>query len=224
MKMNRHKAVFGNNFDLSEDLEPVPQAAEPPPPPPPPIVYDFSDVETARAEGHAAGYAEGIANAAREQSAQLAQAASTLASLLSEASTRAAEVAEEAASAIADLVVSMVGVGYPLLRARYGPEEVSAVARKLLPALMRQPTVRIEVHPLIAEALETELTPLQSPKHPSMLFEATERVPLGDIRITWPNGAAIRETDEAWQIITETLGPFGLIPDAAPSGAAVGAG
>jgi flagellar biosynthesis/type III secretory pathway protein FliH len=213
-------AIFSEIFDQPEpsvaasDLEPT-------------IIlpsYAQADVEAAQADGYADGYSEGLAHAVGEQAAEVARTVAKLAELLGDARQQATRVAEESACAIAGLLVAMIGVGYPRLRAHYGAEEVRGLAQRVLQKLVREPRVTVRVHPSMAATLQADFDAMPFRAFEHMTLEPTDAVPVGDVLVSWPDGAAIRESAVAWTSIAQVLEPLGLLPDMPVVDAVAGTG
>jgi flagellar assembly protein FliH len=210
--------LFADDFDAV--APPPAAAAEPPPAEPPPPTYGQPDIDAARAEAQAEGYARGIADAAAAEAVRAAAALARIADLLAEAAAGAATVAEDSAQVIVRLLMAAVVAGYPNLRTRYGAEELRALVRRTLPGLLQEQRVTFHVHPTMLPEVGAELATVPYGERQHMTIEPSEAIPPGDARITWPHGAAVRDTTQTAAAIAEILGPLGLLPDP-PGDAAV---
>jgi hypothetical protein len=198
----------------------------PPPPPPPgdaeperapaPPSYGQDDLDAACARARADGYAEGVAEAERSTAAQVAATISRIGDLMAEAGASAARVAEAGAETMTQLLMAGMLAGYPELRKRHGADELRAVIRKSMPGMLLEPKVVFHVHPSMVELVTAELAALRPDQRGHMSIEPIEEIPPGDARITWPDGAAVRDTATIHTAIAEILGPLGLLPDPAP--------
>jgi flagellar biosynthesis/type III secretory pathway protein FliH len=206
---------------FTEDFDP-PKVVAPPPEPepvePPELVPYFTEqeLETARRDGYEAGVADLRAATLEAHEAALAQSLNAIAAGMTEASAAAARVAEAAAEGIARLLVRMLATMMPALCARYGPAEIDAVMRRVLPQLKSEPRIVVEVNPDNAEALRTSLAGLTSDLAERVSLIPASSVESGDVRLTWQDGEAVRDGAALWRQIAEVLEPLGLLsPDAA---------
>jgi len=207
---------------FDEDFDAPPAAAgvivlddlpdEVPPPPPPAVTAE--DVAAARADAYAEGHETGLAQAAADRAEVTRQMLGVIAGRLEGARQDAARVAEEGAQAVARLLMGTLAGMMPALCARHGAAEVAAVARAVLPALVREPRVTIRVSPHLVRAVEQALAGLDPDLHGRVMLVPTDAVPPGDVRIAWADGAAVRETAVLWRSIAEALAPLDLLAPA----------
>jgi hypothetical protein len=101
------------------------------------------------------------------------------------------------------------------LRARHGGEEVRALIQRTLPGLLLEQRATFHVHPSMMQLVADELSAVPFGERQHLTVEPTETVLPGDARITWPHGAAIRDTTKTAAAIADILGPLGLLPDPA---------
>jgi flagellar assembly protein FliH len=210
MSDRRSALLFADDFD---DTEVVPAAAVPIVQKPPPPSYGQGDLEVARAEGHADGYALGTADAARSYDAQTAVCIATLSERMSEASKDAARVAEENADEFGKLLFSILVAGFPRLRAIHGEEELQGLVRRALPGLMREAHVTFHVNPAMAHSIEANLAGVPPKERQCMTIVPTDAVAFGDGRIVWPNGALIRDTEAIRVAVSGILASLGLLSE-----------
>lgn len=206
-------ALFADDFQTRAASPPA-EAPEPEPVPTPPS-HGQDDLDAARARARAEGYAEGTADAEAAETARIAATLARIGELMAEAGASAARVAEEGAETMTQLLMAAMLAGYPQLHSRHGADELRAVIRKSMPAMLHEPRVRLEVHPSMVDVVTTELAALRPDERAHMTIEPTEAILPGDARITWPNGAAVRDTTTIHTAIAEILGPLGLLPDPA---------
>ncbi len=210
--------LFAEDFDLPRAAavqpDPLPDAPAPLPP-----TYDQEAFDAACAQARADGHAEGIAVAAAATAAQNAASLVRIADHLSEAAAVVARETEESAAAFARVLFASLLAGFPRLRALHGEEELRAIIRRAMPGLLRETRVVFHVHPTVVPMTEAELAtvPLRERQH--MTIAPSEDIPVGDARIAWPNGAAVRNTVAIEAAIAEILGQLGLLPEPAATGA-----
>jgi len=67
----------------------------------------------------------------------------------------------------------------------------------------------------MADGITTELAAFEG-----VAIASAPTVPPGDVRITWKDGSAVRDTATAWAAVLEILGPLGLLPETTPAACA----
>jgi flagellar biosynthesis/type III secretory pathway protein FliH len=198
-----------DDFDAPEPdalPEPVPEPEVIPP------THPEEELRLARAQAFDEGFQKGVLDAGSARAAETAATLLAIAGKLDDASDQATRVVEASARAMMKLLVEIVVAGYPTLRARYGAQEIGRLTRALLPALVREPKVVVQVNPALADAVAAELA-----DQPRLTVIATPSMPPGDTRIAWKDGFAVRDTAVTWAAVTEVLGPLGLLPETAPA-------
>jgi len=205
--------LFADDFDVA--AKPLPTVEPEPPVLPPPPAYGQEELDAACAEARAAGYAQGTADASVAEAARVAATLERIAEQLADAAASAAQVAEESAETLARLLLAAVVAGYPNLRTRFGEEELRALLRHILPGLLQESRVTIHVHPSMRQAVLDELSAVRPSERQHLTIEPSEAILPGDARVTWPHGAAVRDTANTAAAIADILGPFGLLPDPA---------
>lgn len=193
-------------------------ACAPEPAPEPEIIlptHPEEDLRAARAEGFEDGYRQGMAEAEAARGAEVAATLRAIAASLEDASRCASEAAEASVHAMLKLLVEIIVVGYPTLRARYGQQEIRRLADVVLPAMAGEPNVVAHVNPSMLDAITAELAAF-----PGVAVVPAASIPPGDVRITWKDGFAERNTGAAWAATLEILGPLGLVPEPAPAASA----
>ncbi len=219
-RARRPAILFAEDFDAPPGItvldDPPEETPSPPPPPPPPAITE-ADIAAARADAYAEGHRTGLAQAAADRAEVTRQMLSTIATRLDGARTEAARIAEEQADALARLLLGTLAIVLPASCARHGAAEVAALTRAVLPALAREPRVTIRVSPHVARAVEQELARLDPELHGRVALVPTDAVAPGDARITWQDGAAVRDAAALWREVAEALAPLDLLPAADPA-------
>jgi flagellar assembly protein FliH len=210
MAADRHPAIlFAEDFDAEPDIAVLdePSGAAVPPP-----AITEAELAAARDEAYAEGHRSGLAQAAADRAEITRQMVSVIADRMAEADAEAARVAERSAEAVAQLLLGTLGTMLPALCARHGAAEVAAVARAVLPSLVREPRVTVRVSPHVAAAVETELARLDPEFRARVELVETAAVPPGDARISWHEGVAVRDSAALWRAVAEALAPLDLLP------------
>jgi flagellar biosynthesis/type III secretory pathway protein FliH len=202
----RSAPLFDEDFD---------HPAPPPPPPEPEViepVFTVAELDAAREmawrEGHEVAQAEAEQSATAIAHAVLARIAEQLDTALDEAN----RLAEQAAEAIALLLLDCFAKVFPTLCERYGAEEVRGVIRTVLPALRQEPKITVRLDPMSARTVVQELERLEPDLVPRVDLIPTDAMQAGDVRVTWRNGSAVRDTGALWQQVACILAPAGLLP------------
>lgn len=219
-RTRRPAILFAEDFDAPPGITVLDEPPEdlPPPPPPPPAITE-ADVAAARADSYAEGLRNGLAQAAADRAEVTRQMLGVIADRLDGARTEAARLAEDQAEAVARLLLGTLASVLPAACARHGAAEVAALTRAVLPALAREPRVSIRISPHVARAVEQELARLDPELHGRVALVPTDAVAPGDVRITWQDGAAVRDAASLWREVAAALAPLGLLPVADPAAA-----
>ncbi len=198
--------LYAEDFD---EAAPVPSSADEPAPEPEVIepVFSAAELDSARADGRAAGLAE----AERSIAASRLQVLRLMAENMGDAREAARNLAAEAAEAAARCMLTALTACLPALCTRHGANEVRAFVRIVLPVLTEEPRITVRVHPHMIAMLQDELA--------AMDFEVVERITLqpadaiapGDVRVTWSAGSASRHGARARAAIDEALAMLGLL-------------
>ncbi len=182
--------------------------------------YTAAELDEARRAGFAAGRQAGVEEARASQLAATTDALGAIAAALGEACAQASRHAEEAAAAPARRLLSALAAQFPARCRHHGSAEVVAVARAVLPELLREPEVSVRVSPHDAEALRQEIGRLEAGLAARLQLIPTDAMARGDIAIAWQDGAASRDGAALWRAVAEALGSAGLLDAAAMAPAA----
>lgn len=201
------KVLFAEDFDqpLSRGAAPEPEVIEP--------TFSAAELEAARAEAWQAGSDEAAVKAAAADHAAIRQAVAAIAAQLAAAHDACLEIAEQSAAMIARLLLHSLGAVLPQLAARYGEAELLAIIRIVTPGLFKEPAITVRAHPRHCAALIREIESLDPDLAARMQVIPTDAMPPGDLRVSWRNGGAIRDTAALWAQVSETLGLAGLAPE-----------
>jgi flagellar assembly protein FliH len=191
----------------TDDTTPPPAAVSPPPAP---SMFTSADLQAARQEGAAEGQSKALAQFRAEGDELCQQVLGTIAERLAEARQESVRLAEDAAAALARLLMQTLRTLLPATTQRCGENEVRALTRAILPGLAQEPHVQIRISPLLAPAIEAELTALEAEARARIVLAPTETIPPGDARIIWQDGSASRDTAAIWNAVAEVLAPLGL--------------
>jgi flagellar assembly protein FliH len=200
------KFLFDTDFDTPPPSEEKAAAAEAPPEPE--VVaptYSEEQLLLAREESFAAGKEEGR----REASASLEQRiADTLQAIGSAVNDLYARQQEATQAVTRDAVAVALGISrklFPDLNERNALGEVGRMVEMTVQRIIEEPRVVIRVHAELREALGEHLDRLAAAigYEGKLIVQPDDSVAMGDCRMEWGSGAAIRDTEALWQIIGE---------------------
>lgn len=196
--------LYAEDFDAEDILDPVapePEVIEP--------VFVAAELDTARAEGHAAGRME----AERSLVASRLQMLERIAGAMADATNAAASAAEATATGLARTILSALTACLPALCERHGAAELQALMRAVLPSLTDQPRITVRVHPQMASTMAAEIAALDTDIAERVVLLPSDAIPPGDARVTWEDGAALRDAGRARAAVQESLAALGLLEE-----------
>jgi flagellar assembly protein FliH len=191
--------LYADDFDAPE-LPPPPAPAAPPPP-----SYSEQDIAAARQDGYEQGLQEARSEREAADAALLQSTLQTIADALAGARKAAAEAAERLAGETAAALLALLQAALPALMQRHAGGEVAAFAARVLPALRREPQLRL----LVSEAQHGELAPLLAGAAGAaggmaQIIGSPALAP-GDLRIEWADGSASRSVADLWTSLCAAL-------------------
>jgi len=197
--------LYAEDFDSPPPSEP----AEPPPPPEP--VFSAADLEAARASGHQEGFSAAKTDAEALRADLHVAALQSLADAMAATRKEAAEIAEQRAQALSGAVMAVLSAALPKVTEAHAKAELTAVLEALLPGLQAEPVLRVRVHPDLEECVRGVWKTL-SQDEPSgeLQLTADPTMVRGDIRLSWADGRAMRNTAEVWEGIRQALAPIDM--------------
>jgi flagellar assembly protein FliH len=194
--------LFEEDFDRPESV-PEPEATEP--------IFSAADLANAREAAWQEGSAAGLEAAAASDAAATRRAIESVAAQFADASDTAAALGEQTADAIARLLLDSLAAAFPVLCACYGEAEVQAIVRSVLPALTREQAVTVRTNPLTARSLLREIGRLDPDFASRVQIVECDAMTPGDVKISWHNGAAVRDATALWEKVAAILAPAGLL-------------
>jgi flagellar biosynthesis/type III secretory pathway protein FliH len=178
---------------------------------PPEPLFTQADLAAVRQEGFDAGHAAGMAAAAASRAAARTaseiQALGTIAALMAGARKESARVADLAADALARTVIAAMDAVMPDLIRRSALNEVGAMLALVLPGLSREPAVRVEVPPEIADAIAATLASLPPEQRDTVTVTGLAPMRPGEARVHWAAGHARRQPAQVWESVMQALHP-----------------
>jgi len=194
--------LFAEDFDRTQPA-PEPEVIEP--------VFSATELADAREAAWRDGHTAGLEAAAASDAAGTRHAMEAIASGLSDARDAAGACAERSADAIARLLLDSLAAAFPILCAHHGEVEVQAIVRAVLPALIHEPAITVRANGRSAPALAREIERFDPELAAHVQVVECDSMSPGDVRITWRNGAAVRDTASLWQQVATILMPAGLL-------------
>lgn len=204
---------FAEDFGADADA-PITQAGDPAPADPVP------DPEAIREAAYQDGLRDGLERAEARQNRVVERTLTALEEQLGAAQYQAAHEADRAARTIAHLLIQALMKMLPAACARFGASEIAEVARAVLPALRQEPRVVLAVHPALAAEVEAELARLGDGVKERTVLAPSDALPPGDVRITWQDGSAARDTTDLLRQIAALFAQYGLMEAPGADGAA----
>ncbi len=181
--------------------------------PPPDADTTLAEIEAAeraamlnavRAEGQAAGLAEGQRLAAETQAAHLAAALQAVALAMEQAAAAAAEAVEQAGDALARLLLAALDASLPAASAKLAAETAALLAATLRPVLEESGGLRLSVATGLGEACAAAIDDARI-----VVTEDAALAP-GDARACWQGGGAAMELARQRSMVAEVLHALGL--------------
>jgi len=205
--------LFGEDFDNVSYAEPLAETV----PQEPDAAPDEAALErqAIRDAAYQEGLRDGLQQAAAGHAATAGRAFAALESGLRAAEYQAAQEVDRAATSVARLVIQFLMKMLPAVCARYGAAEIADVARAVLPGLHQEPHVVLAVNPAVAADVEAALARLGAELRERAELAPSDSVPPGDVRITWRDGSAARDTNALMRQITALFVSHGLLDAAA---------
>jgi len=199
--------LYAEDFD-DPQLPPLPEPAPPPP--------SFALAELEAAQRLAGADAVCAARAEWEQSAlyDRTQSLIAIAAALADARHEASLLADTVADGVARTMLSMLAGVLPNLCARHGGSEVRVLLRHLLPTLAQQPRIAVRVSSDVMDGVQKDLALLDEDMAASVVLTAAALLP-GDARVTWTDGALVRDQAAIRTAISDALTELGLLEPAA---------
>lgn len=208
--LRRPAILFAEDFDSPNGFTALDDSAETPESEVARITPE--DLAGAREQAYAEGLERGLAQAAADRAEVTRQMLSAIGDRLMTAQAAAKQVAEDSAGAIARLLLGSLATMIPATCARYGENEVLAMARTILPTLAREPQIILKVSPHVAEAVAQELSRLDEGIAGKVSLVPTDTVAPGDVQIDWADGNMTRNSGDLWRRVVDTLAPLDLLP------------
>lgn len=173
------------------------------------IIPTFSEEEmvSERAEGFVEGLEQGRKEAADATEQKLLETIEQACEKIGEIYSAQADANQEIAAEMISVSTAISKKMFPDLNARNALGEVERVVQETLKAITEEPRVQIMVHPDLRELLTERLATMthRAGFDGKVFVNGDPSLILGDCRIEWSNGAAIRNSEELWDMIDEII-------------------
>lgn len=174
---------------------------------PPAQSFSPAELEQAKQEGFEAGLQAGLDAAAASRETAQASTLETLAGLLVDARAASAAATEQAGAVLAQALVSAMGAIMPDLVRRSGLGEAGAMLTQVLAGLSREPDVRVEVRPELADGVTALVGRLAPELSDRVTVHGLDRLASGEVLVCWSAGHARRQPGAIWQAVMDRLEP-----------------
>jgi len=202
-RLQNSETLFGEDFDIRE-IAPEPEVIQP--------IFSASDVASARESAWRDGHAAGVHEAEGNEVATTRHVLEVIAEAIKANHDAAIAHAEQAAEGIAHLLLDSLAAVFPALCANHGEAEARALVRIVLPPLTEESAITVRANPRIMPALATEIGRLDPDLAARVQVHECDGLAPGDVRVTWHNGAAVRDAVALWERVAMVLAPTGLLP------------
>ena len=173
------------------------------------IIPTFSeeDIASERSEGFVEGLEQGRKEAADATEQKLLETIEQACDKIGEIYSAQAEANQEIAAEMISVSTAISKKMFPDLNARNALGEVERVVQETLKAITEEPRVQIIVNPDLRELLTERLATMthRAGFDGKVFVNGDPSLILGDCRIEWSNGAAIRDSEELWEMIDEII-------------------
>jgi flagellar assembly protein FliH len=168
-----------------------------------PPTFSVEELEQARAEAHALGRQEGMADAMAGIEQQVARTLDALFSRLPKVFEQHAAWTRTMETDASRLAIAVMRKLAPQLTRERELPEVERVVREAFGFLTEQPKVMIRVAPAVEEGLRgrVELMASRVGYEGQVVLVGDPELPVDDCRVSWQAGAVERSLDETWEQI-----------------------
>lgn len=201
------KFTFDLDFDAPvEPVKPEPEVDEQEPEE---VIPTFSEeeVEQARTEGFDAGKEEGRREAADATEQKLLETIEQACEKLSDVYNTQTDANRQIGREMISVATAIAKKMFPDLNSRNALGEVERVVQETLKAVTEEPRIQIMVNPELREPLTERLGTMthRAGFEGKVFVNPDPSMPLGDCRIEWSNGAAVRNVEEMWEMIDKII-------------------
>mgnify|MGYP003692577847 CR=1 FL=1 len=173
------------------------------------VAPTFSEEELAQArdEGFKAGKEEGRKEFAEATEQRILEAMDSVSENLANIFSEQAQANQDIAKEMIQISTAIAKKMFPDLNARNALGEVERVVQDTLKAITDEPRVQIMVHPDLREPLTDRLTAMtqRTGFDGKVYVNPDNTVNLGDCRVEWSHGAAVRDSDTIMEQIDEII-------------------
>jgi len=196
------KFLFGTAFDEPNDRQAVPTRDRP--------QFSQDDLDAARAEAHAQGVAAGRAEAEAALEAAIAASLQTAAVQMEGLAAQQADALQRLDAEFVQLATLVGHKLAPTLIAVEPAAEIEALVRACINELRETPRLIVHAAEPLIERLEPRFDQLKSGVHfeGEVLIIADPAMAIGDCRVEWADGSAVRDFSEISSQIDQAVQRF----------------
>ncbi len=209
--------LFAEDFD--DDFSDERASATATPVPEPEIiepVFSAAELEAAKQEGFANGYAAALENSEEQRRAVASHAVLKVETLLERVREESTVAVERSIDSIAKLIFATIASLMPNLCARHDAGEIASLVRDLIVSLTPEQSLKVTVAPEIADDVRSALGILSSDAARRVAIATHGDMEPGDVRLAWDAGAASRSSRQVQKAIIAVLDQLGLLEPAVP--------
>lgn len=193
-----------HNFDEQDSVDDDLGDIEVAPPPPP--VFSEGELADAQAQSYEQGKRDGLAEALNSFELQIAETLAAIRdhfSILFDAEDRRNRTFEKEA---VQLAYTVFAKAFPALNEKHGMEEVKKAVTSILETVREQPELLVDVPAAYVETIQHHIDGLLRVQGgPRCLVRAHENLGVGQCKISWVNGSAIRNAPALVEQIQEQI-------------------
>lgn len=173
-------------------------------------IFTADDITEARTIAWAEGRVAALAEVELANNQAMKCLAQSITQQIIDVGQAAQQQIEANAEAMAHLLLDVLATLLPDLCASHGKAEARALSKIVLGGLAQDPIVTVSVNPALAECLIDEMASVVSGLAVRPKVISCTTIDPGDARITWSDGAAVRDCRKMLSQVTSVLGLFGL--------------
>lgn len=206
LKKPARKFLFDvNDFDEKDEADD--STPDEPPPPPPPPTFSEAELEGARRDGLARGRAEATAEALASRERRVADLLEVISrefsTLFAAEDLRNAQYEAESVR----LALAILERLFPAMNRKYGLAEIQRIISEVLETQREQAMIKIEVQPDYVETIRDHVDRVmkQGNIEGECQVMGNQALGDGDVRMSWADGGAFRESTETAEDIAHHL-------------------
>lgn len=169
--------------------------------------FSEEELAQARAEGYESGKEDGRKESAEATEQRILETVESVAANLANIYNDQAKANQDIAQEMIEISTVIAKKMFPDLNARNALGEVERVVQDTLKAITDEPRVQIMVHPDLREPLTDHLASMtqRAGFEGKVYVNPDTTINLGDCRVEWSHGAAVRDSETILEMIDEII-------------------